>query len=197
MWSGPRRVSHRRRQLRCICCGLPTEAGARSRRGRPGLEDGGGVDPAILPGDRLSTERQARRPARSLWLLLHLEDPDDAPWGTLSLTPILPWPACPGCVGHRRPSRLDGDVLGPVDLIATGAPVTPELVFCSHSTSPVLASNARTCGRCAPTKTRSPPVASTVAMSCHRKLCCHAFLPVAGSRPAARRGDPSPDARSE
>ena len=60
---GPRRVSHRRRQLRCICCGLPTEAGARSRRVRPGLEDGGGVDPAILPGDRLSTERQARRPA--------------------------------------------------------------------------------------------------------------------------------------
>src|ERR1700738_5099762 len=53
---GPRRVSHRRRQLRCICGGLPTEAGARSRRVRPGLEDGGGVDPAILPGDRLSTE---------------------------------------------------------------------------------------------------------------------------------------------
>ena len=59
----------------------------------------------------------------------------------------------------------------------------PELVFCSHNRFPVLASKARNIRSFVPpTKTRSPPVANTVANSCQGKLCCHTFLPVAGSQ---------------
>ena len=63
-------------------------------------------------------------------------------------------------------------------------PMMPELVFCSHSSSPVLASNARKFRSLVPpAKTRSPAVAVTEANNCDfGKLCCQTFLPVAGSQ---------------
>ena len=63
-------------------------------------------------------------------------------------------------------------------------PMMPELVFCSHNTSPVLALKARKLRSLVPpAKMRSPAVAVTEPNNCDfGKLCCHTFLPVAGSQ---------------
>src|SRR5258705_12816090 len=61
-------------------------------------------------------------------------------------------------------------------------PMMPELVFCSHSTSPDFASKIRNIRSLVPpAKMRSPAVAVTEPNNCDfGKLCDQTFLPVAG-----------------
>ena len=108
----------------------------------------------------MSAARRLFVPAPSL---LDGEHPDHAALRHVVFEPdVLASQARPGCVARRRPSRT-----GPRCIACrrphrtTGMPMMPELVFCSHSSSPVLASKARNIRSLVPpTKTRSPAVAS-------------------------------------
>ena len=124
-------------------------------------------------------------PCRWQWLLLYFENPDDAAlWDVVADADIPLRQIALDALGVDAPAGLDGDVLRTVDLKRRGRAGNAGIGRLLPEQIAGLGVEARGTLRSLvpPTKTRSPPVASTVAISCHRKLCCQAFLPVAGSQ---------------